>query len=412
MRSELKDKVDIEKIIKNEHITICFQPIISIRKNSMAAFEALCRGIDGEEIIPPNVLFDCARDKDLTLELDRLCRKKALEEFASMTKSSEDMLLFLNFDASVIDRGVVGSGNLHDAVSYLNLNPSNIVIEINEAKTNNTRALTAFIDTYKNYGFIVALDDIGSGYSNLNRLAVVKPDILKIDMALISGIDKEFYKQEVVKSMVELARKIGALVVAEGVETQEEAINSLDLGVDMLQGYYFARPQNMRSIDFEGLRQKRSKLTGVFKQYILTKLKTERDKKDYFARTASQVAKELSKVCSCSFDEILTHIAHSYCHVECIYILYKTGIQFSETVCSFTSFSSRKKSIFYPAAKGTDHSLKDYYYLAVGNGQGGFVTEPYVSIATGSLCVTISETFTNVEGDEFVLCIDNVINDT
>ena len=92
-------------------------------------------------------------------------------------------------------------------------------------------------------GFLVVLDDVGAGHSNLDRIPLIRPDIIKIDRSLITGVDADFYKQETFKSLVSLSRRIGALVVAEGIETEREAVAALELGADLLQGYFLGRPQ-------------------------------------------------------------------------------------------------------------------------------------------------------------------------
>jgi len=116
----------------------------------------------------------------------------------------------------------VGSGHLLKQVRQFNLNPNNVAIEIIESRVNDTGALNEFISRHREYGFLFALDDIGSGYSNLDRITITEPDLLKIDRSLISQIDINYHKQEVLKSLVNLARRIGALVVAEGVEREED----------------------------------------------------------------------------------------------------------------------------------------------------------------------------------------------
>jgi len=95
----------------------------------------------------------------------------------------------------------------------------------------------------KSYGFSVALDDVGTGHSNLERIARIKPDIIKIDRCLIHDLDQERYRYIVVRSLRNLAQSIGALVLAEGLETEGEALAALDLDINLHQGYYYAKPE-------------------------------------------------------------------------------------------------------------------------------------------------------------------------
>ena len=122
------------------------------------------------------------------------------------------------------------------------INPRNVVIEISEINVLSNAVLKRFVDTYRQYGFMVALDDVGTGFSNMDRILLVRPDIIKIDISLVRNIHLDFYKQGVFKSLVILANKIGALVIAEGVEVEEEAIQVLRLGSHMIQGFHLSLP--------------------------------------------------------------------------------------------------------------------------------------------------------------------------
>ena len=87
---------------------------------------------------------------------------------------------------------------------------------------------------------LIALDDMGTGYSNLERIASIKPDIIKLDRSLIQDIDREYHKQELFDFFLKLAHKIGVFVVVEGIETEAEALSCLERGADLVQGFYFA----------------------------------------------------------------------------------------------------------------------------------------------------------------------------
>ena len=93
----------IDKIIENRLIQIHFQPIVSIRTKSIFAFEALCRCSYNNQVIPPDLLFKLAKQNDLLLELDILARKKAIEKFLEYYKKNNDLILFLNFESSLLN---------------------------------------------------------------------------------------------------------------------------------------------------------------------------------------------------------------------------------------------------------------------------------------------------------------------
>jgi EAL domain-containing protein (putative c-di-GMP-specific phosphodiesterase class I) len=397
----------IEEIIKKESIVTVFQPILSIKKKALVGLEALTRGLYHNEIVMPGSLFAMASEAGRTVDLDRLCRKKALKAFSRYAANlDEEAILFLNFDASIIDEGVVGSGVLLSSVRDLGLNPGRVALEINEAVVKDVEALQTFINTHRQYGFIIAMDDIGAGHSNLNRVAIARPDILKIDRTLVEHLDKEYYKQEVFKSLIHLARNTGSLVVAEGVERLEEAIVALDYGVDMLQGFHFSRPRDISGIHFDDLQDRIKNVASAFKEHALRKITLKNIQDREYEAILNSIAGELKNLTPTDFDSKLGEVITRHRYLECIYILDRSGIQVSNTVCNQNVLSTCARPTFRPAPRGTDHSLKDYYYLLAGTGMKKCVTEPYISLASGNLCTTISTYFENGFDNCFILCMD------
>lgn len=397
----------IEEIILKESIITVFQPILSIKKKSLVGLEALTRGFYNNKIVTPDILFALASEAGLIVELDRLCRKKALETFSvHNTGLDEDAILFLNLDASIIDRGVVGSGILLASVKRLGLSPGSIALEINESVVKDVEALQTFIDTHRQYGFIIAMDDIGAGHSNLNRVAIARPDIIKIDRSLVQYLDKEYYKQEVFKSLVSLARNTGSLVVAEGVERLEEAIVALDYGVDMLQGFHFSCPLEFPGLNFNSLYTSMENVASQFKKHALKQLALKNAKNRAYEAILKSVTEELKNFEPSDFDDSLRKVITRHRCLECIYILDQSGIQASDTICNQRVLASCARPTFRPAPCGTDHSLKDYYYLLADTGMKKYVTEPYISLASGNLCTTISTYFENQAGSKFIICMD------
>lgn len=399
--------INIHQIIEEESIDTYFQPLVSAKMRSIVGLEALTRGFcqPSGEIIMPNLLFKLAEENNLTLELDRLCRKKALEKFRQVFSQNNEMLLFLNFDTSIIDLGVVGSGYLQRQVKHAGINPCNIVLEIIESKVNDIGALQNFINAHKELGFLFALDDIGCGYSNLDRIAFVKPDLIKADRALVDNINQDYYKQEVLKSLVNLSQKIGALVVAEGVEKKEETIMALELGVDMLQGFYFAKPTSKTTCSAE-LYTRIAKVSSNFKNHMIEQMHAKRQLHRNYDLLIKKFCDKLSELTIDEFDSLLQRVVNSQSNLECIYILDEAGIQASDTFCNQDNLTRRQGPFFKPAPKGTDHSLKEYYYLLAHTGLSKYTTEPYISLASGNLCITKSTFFQSYDCKNYILCID------
>ena len=237
---------NIESILESGNVIIEFQPILSIKKRKTVGFEALARGVvpGSRKVINPDTLFQHASRKGVSLELDRICRQKAMERFAILYGKDPELMLFMNLDCAMIEQGGAGFGGVIKAAESFGINPANIVIEITEFKVKNTRALDDLISAYKSYGFLIALDDFGKGHSNMERIALLKPDVIKIDRGLITGIDRIYHKQEVFRSLAGLVKNIGSVMLAEGVETEEQRAFLAGEACEEMQGYLVGRPED------------------------------------------------------------------------------------------------------------------------------------------------------------------------
>ena len=391
-------RLDIRKIMQQDLLEAHFQQVVSMTRKSVCGMEGLIRCKLAP--VPPNALFEAAETEGVTVQLDRQCRETILREFARFHAAYPDKMLFINVDASVLD-SVGGSGYLIRQVEKYRIPPGRVVVEINEARVLGTAALNAFIRVNREAGFLLALDDVGAGFSNLDRIAIVKPDIIKIDMSLVRHIESDYHRQEVFRSMVRLASRIGAVAVAEGVESEEEALTVLRLGAGMIQGFYFSRPQRLEGDPFANFRVEH--LAERFKDYMARCADDERNR---YAATAQVMKGALNELSRCmDVDRALRGIVDGSEAVECAYVLDENGMQCSGTVFRPGS-EGRQNSLFYSAELGDDHSMKRYYYGLSGEKHSRYMTEPYVSMATGSLCVTFSETFYDSNDLKRILCMD------
>ena len=398
---------NIQDIIQNRKLIACYQQIVSVSRKMVVGVEGLIRGMDTytNELIVPKILFDTAKEEKLSLELDRVCRDVILEGFSGVYPDNREKLLFLNLDASILESSV-GSGYLLNQVRQNLIDPQNIVIEISEKNVFTNASLKKFSDTYRKYGFMVALDDVGTGFSNMDRILLVKPDIIKIDISLVKNIHNDFYKQGVFKSLVILANKIGALVIAEGVESEEEAVQVLRLGGHMIQGFYFSIPGEITNSSVLFHNKKIELLSKRFNDYINLQYMQEKNKYRRCNKIARGAVKTLAGTTSDQFGDTLKKIVSGCESMECAYILDSAGVQISETISNNEISRGPENLIFYSAKKGTDHSMEKYYYPLVNAKRRQFATEPYISLATGNLCITVSAVFYTDENSKCILCAD------
>ncbi|NTV90203.1 MAG: EAL domain-containing protein [Clostridiales bacterium] len=413
MKSLMEGSIEnIADIIANRSLKVHFQPIVSVSRKKVIGLEGLIRGAvkGSKSLISPSDLFEAACDAGLTLELDRLCRDMVIEAFIRIYGQDSDKLLFLNVDASILEKSS-GSNYLLNQVREHTANPGNIVIEINETKVKDVTALKKFAEAYRDFGFMIALDDVGTGFSNMDRILLIKPDIIKVDMSLVRGIDIDYYKQGVFKSMVNLSNRIGALVVAEGVEKEEEATQILRLGGHMIQGFFFSKPQEFFDEAVIFSNNKIDHLRKSFNMSMNRRIGDERQKNNQISQIVNDSVRQLSGAVSDDFDNQLMKIVWAEKTLECIYILDEDGIQISDTICVNNKNQPGKSMFFYSARKGTDLSMEKYYYPLVSARLKKYITEPYISLATGNLCITYSRIFTNIEKKKCILCADFSLDD-
>lgn len=237
----LYDDQDFFDIVNNESLTVHFQPIVDMIDNQIYGYETLARGVkENGSLMYPDELFKKSKQNDFNFKLDRLCRESALKTAATKKVHQK---VFINFiPTSIYDPEFCLNSTVKWA-KQLEFDPSQIVFEVVETElVKNQKHLKDILEYYRAKGFKIALDDVGEGYSSLNMLIELKPDIIKIDRNIISGIDKNELKQSVYKALYNLASEHNITVLAEGIETAYELETIKSIGVDLAQGYYFAKP--------------------------------------------------------------------------------------------------------------------------------------------------------------------------
>jgi EAL domain-containing protein (putative c-di-GMP-specific phosphodiesterase class I) len=230
-------------IFENNSLTTYFQPIVTLSNFEIVAYECLSRGVkpDGS-LMPPGLLFKLAEENDLLFFLDRLCRENALKTAAVKNITAD---VFINFIPTAIYVPETCLQSTMHWAKQLEYDPSRIVFEVVEShKVEDLKHLRRILDFYREKGFRTALDDIGSGQTNLVTLAALGADVIKIDMEIIRGIDRDSVKQSIFRALVVIAHENGIKVLAEGVETHEELAFVKQNGAELSQGYLFAKPSS------------------------------------------------------------------------------------------------------------------------------------------------------------------------
>lgn len=232
-RARLRD------IIERGGVTTLVHPVYRLDDLSIVGYEALSRGPAGE-FERPDKLLTVAYDADLALRLERLCRSKAIKAASALPAGR---LLFLDIEPEAIADPELRSAMITTLPADSEITADRIVLEITERQAiTDFASFRSALEYLRALGFKVAVDDAGAGYASLQALAEVKPEWIKVDMSLVRGIDGDGIRAQLMHAMVSFADRVGARLIAQGIDTLEELSTLRGLGVGYGQGFLFTGP--------------------------------------------------------------------------------------------------------------------------------------------------------------------------
>ena len=217
-----------------EELYMVFQPIVSVLQGGAVGYEALVR--TREPSVPhPGVLLEAAEQLSRIPVLGRKIRRLCAEAVDTLPDGAT---MFINLHTQELY-----DDDLYDETSPLSVHAERVVLEITErAQLERIDGLPDRLAKLRSMGYRIAVDDIGAGYAGLTSFALLEPDVVKLDMALIRDIDSAPLRQRLVRAMATLCEELGIEMIAEGVETAAERDMVISLGGDRFQGYLYARP--------------------------------------------------------------------------------------------------------------------------------------------------------------------------
>ena len=219
---------------------MAFQPIYDAEAGRVWGYEALVRGLSGEGAY--EVLGRVLPEQRYRFDQD--CRVKAIELASRLFPADEELMLSINFMPNAVYEPAACLRATLLAATRCGFPTSSIMFEFTEnEEVVDTGHLTNIITEYRKHGFTTAIDDFGAGHAGLGLLVDFQPDLMKIDMKLIRGIDTSPARQAVVAGIGGIARELGIKVLAEGIETEEEFRVLKAAGIRLFQGYWFAKPE-------------------------------------------------------------------------------------------------------------------------------------------------------------------------
>lgn len=377
-----------------------FQPIVAVAHMRAVGAEALLRPSDSAGAsIPPLELFAKAALRQESQILDRLAQETHFSNFTEY--SSENRWLFLNCHPDTLILGSNDHSILESVVERHGLNPSHVVIEVLEHAAFSNEAIIAAITTHQKRGFLIAIDDFGTGWSNLDRVWGVHPDFVKLDRSIVRRAALSRHDRRVTKMLISMLHQMGVMVVAEGVETSEEALTVMDADVDFLQGFHFGRPSRDLRCAGQFAEECVRKLWPQLSDLVIRVGVREHAQITVVRSMLRSAARELQV--TGSFDIAAKRFFTAPDTLSCL-LLDIHGVQVGACIERLeidNSFRSRTSPLF-PSA-GANWSRRPYYKDAVKRPGHPSVYGPHCSLTNGGFVYTTAMTVETDNGP-FVLC--------
>ncbi len=374
-----------------------FQAIASLAHGKVVGYEALLRGesLAGAPM-GPGEIFPLLVASQSASGVNELCARLHLQSF---TKQKREGWLFLNVspDAMTSREDVVEKFGawLREA----GIPPHRVVAEIIETRTFDEGLLARAVEGFRDLGCLVAIDDFGAGESNFERVWRLRPDLVKLDRAMIVEASNNPFVRRIIPGIVSLIHEAGCLVVMEGIETEEQAKIAAECNIDFVQGYYFCKP-SPDQVPTKEVSQLIRGLQEILRSDISQRESVEEGYYREFRNALSLGTRSLSAGAS------LLHVASIMLELagtQRVYLLDSSGYQVGSNV----EDESERDCRFEPCADadGASWYRRGYFQKAIEKPQNIYTSAPYLSVRDKVSCVTLSMAF-RLHGELHVLCLD------
>jgi EAL domain-containing protein (putative c-di-GMP-specific phosphodiesterase class I) len=233
---------DLDAILSGGQIRTLWQSVLDLRDRREVGREVFSHGPESGPFADPERLLGLAERTGRLVELERVCHTQALNSVGRSLPAGAR--LFLNASSHTLRERLAAGPGFEEEVRSAGLACSDVVVEIAERQTRDDRGrVQAAVARLRHGGFAIAIDDMGAGNSSLQAIVDLEPEYMKFDVALVRGIDRSLIKRSLLETLVELSRKIGSRVVAEGIESEAELQTLVRMGVQLGQGNYLAPPR-------------------------------------------------------------------------------------------------------------------------------------------------------------------------
>ena len=219
--------------------TMAFHPIVDLDRRVVWGYEALVRGTQGQ---PAGQILSQV-DESRQYKFDQACRVKAIELAGRLFPRTDETRLSINFMPNAVYEPAACIRTSLETARRVGFDTRRIMFEFTEnERMVDTKHVARIIAEYKRLGFITAIDDFGAGHAGLNLLANLQTDLIKIDMEIIRGVTDSAARRAIIAGILVMARALDITIIAEGIETEAELATLRDAGIDLFQGFFFAKP--------------------------------------------------------------------------------------------------------------------------------------------------------------------------
>ena len=388
-------------VFQDMRLSSHFQTVFSLAHGRAVGYEALLRATRGNSRpTPPLDCFGIAERSGQIVMLDRLARAIHARNFSA--QSSGASWLFLNVHPHVIVDGLTHHGPFFgELLESCGITPYRVVIEVLEAALLEDAPLSDALAYYRGLGCLIAIDDFGAGHSNLDRIWRLKPDIVKLDRALVNQAEEDRTARMMLPRVVAMLHEAGSLVLMEGVETETQAMIAMDAEADFVQGNFFARPAP-ELVDVPSGGASFDALYNQFHRLAALEYMDYQSEVDPYAQALVLVAERLET------GQAIAEAAAPFLELpqaDRCFVLDRMGQQAGTSALAPRS-SAAADPRFAPIAddSGANWARRHYFRRALSQ-PGVHMTRPYLSVATARLCVTVSTSIRTAAG-RFVLCGD------
>lgn len=384
--------IDIKRIINEKSIKIYFQVILSPMETQSISIESFVRGVDPDthEIISPLDLFQAAKNQNLGTELDSLCIQMSFKNFKAILDENPNVMLYINMDFDYFEPAL-GKNLISNFAKDYGISRRRVVLDLSnlDVKSPQLDLIQSFIDYHRKKGFYISIDDIGKDYSNIDRIILFNPDIIKINHQMFNTLYDTNYKTLMMDYIIHIAHKMGILVISTGVETQEDIVASMASGAQMIQGYYVSKIAEYDYPSIETIINDFDR-SSVFSIIDAQYQGSEREAIASVVRYISRLRMHLKECLLSDLDVFATETLEKSPFIESGYLLNPEGMQISRVYINKKNFGNRNIELFDLYNKGTDHTYNESFSRLQGSILTDWVTRPFRSKLTNEVCITAS----------------------